>query len=80
MAVRPSDQPQYLLTIIMDEPQGTPGNPRLLDRCLECRRRGGRESSDDCAILGVEPRFGFAAVERLILAKETRGGDLPAGR
>ncbi len=43
MAVLPADKPQYLLLIMLDEPQPTAGNPRLrhlrLERGADRRRR-----------------------------------------
>ena len=37
MAILPADKPQYLLLIMLDEPQADAGNPRFCHRRLECR-------------------------------------------
>jgi cell division protein FtsI (penicillin-binding protein 3) len=72
MAVLPSDQPQYLLTIIMDEPQGTPETHGLTTAAWNAGAAAGTIIERIAPMLGVEPRFDLPPSERLILAKETR--------
>ena len=43
-AIMPADKPQYLLLIMIDEPQGLAGNPRLCHLRLE--RGAGRRQGD----------------------------------
>ena len=45
MAVIPADKPRYLLLIMLDDPKGAAGDPRVQNLRLECgsgRRRRGR--------------------------------------
>jgi cell division protein FtsI (penicillin-binding protein 3) len=72
MAVLPSDQPQYLLTIIMDEPQGTPETHGSTTAAWNAGAAAGAIIARIAPMLGIEPRFDLPPSERLILAKETR--------
>lgn len=72
MAVLPSDQPQYLLTIIMDEPQGTSETRGATTAAWNAGAAAGAIIERIAPMLGVEPRFDLPPAERLILAKETR--------
>jgi cell division protein FtsI (penicillin-binding protein 3) len=72
MAVLPSDQPQYLLTIIMDEPQGTPETHGSTTAAWNAGAAAGAIITRIAPMLGLEPRLDLPPSERLILAKETR--------
>jgi cell division protein FtsI (penicillin-binding protein 3) len=72
MAVLPSDQPQYLLTIIMDEPQGTPETHGSTTAAWNAGPVTGAIIARIAPMLGLKPRFDLPPSERLILAKETR--------
>jgi cell division protein FtsI (penicillin-binding protein 3) len=72
MAVLPSDQPQYLVTIIMDEPQGTPETRFETTAAWNAGAAAGAIIARIAPMLGIEPRFDLPPSERLILAKETR--------
>jgi cell division protein FtsI (penicillin-binding protein 3) len=72
MAVLPSDQPQYLLTIIMDEPQGTPETHGSTTAAWNAGAAAGAIIARIAPMLGIEPRFDLPPSERLILARETR--------
>jgi cell division protein FtsI (penicillin-binding protein 3) len=72
MAVMPSDQPKYLLTIIMDEPQGTPETHGFATAAWNSGAAAGAIIPRIAPLLGLEPRFDLPPSERLILAKESR--------
>jgi cell division protein FtsI (penicillin-binding protein 3) len=72
MAVMPSDHPRYLLTVIMDEPQGTPETHGFSTAAWNSGAAAGAIIPRIAPLLGVAPRFELPPAERLILAKESR--------
>ncbi len=69
MAVMPSDHPKYLLTIIMDEPQGTPETHGFSTAAWNSGAAAGAIIPRIAPLLGVEPRFDLAPADRLFLGK-----------
>jgi cell division protein FtsI (penicillin-binding protein 3) len=74
MAVMPSDNPQYLITIIMDEPQGLPETHGYATAAWNAGATAGLLIPRIAPLLGLAPRFDLPPSEQLILAKGSRGG------
>jgi cell division protein FtsI (penicillin-binding protein 3) len=74
MAVMPSDNPQYLITIIMDEPQGLPETHGYATAAWNAGATAGLVIPRIAPLLGLAPRFDLPPSEQLILAKGSRGG------
>jgi cell division protein FtsI (penicillin-binding protein 3) len=68
-AVFPSDQPKYLLMIMLDEPQGLKETYGFATSGWNTVPAGGKVIARIAPMLGIEPRFDLPPAERLILAK-----------
>lgn len=68
MAVLPADQPRYLVTIILDEPQPTPETKGFATSGWNAAPTAGRVVERIAPLLGLAPRFDLPAAERQILA------------
>jgi cell division protein FtsI (penicillin-binding protein 3) len=68
MAVFPSDQPKYLVTIILDEPQAVPGTHGYATSGWNAAPTAGNVVTRIAPLLGVEPRFDLPTADRQILA------------
>ena len=68
MAVFPSDQPKYLVTIILDEPQPIPETKGYATAGWNAAPTAGNVVSRVAPLLGVEPRFDLPPADKLILA------------
>jgi cell division protein FtsI (penicillin-binding protein 3) len=66
--VFPSDQPRYLLLIMLDEPQPIPETHGFATSGWNAVPVGGLVIARVAPILGVAPRFGLPPAEKLILA------------
>jgi cell division protein FtsI (penicillin-binding protein 3) len=67
MAVFPSDQPKYLVTIILDEPQPTPETHGYATSGWNAAPTAGKVVARIAPLLGVEPRFDLPPADKLIL-------------
>ncbi len=74
MAILPADQPRYLLTVMLDEPQATPETHGFATSGWNAAPTTGKVIARIAPLLGVEPRFDLPPADRLILtsAKELR--------
>ena len=74
MAILPADQPRYLLTILLDEPQATPETHGFTTSGWNAAPTAGKVIARVAPLLGLEPRFDLPPADRLILtsAKEVR--------
>jgi cell division protein FtsI (penicillin-binding protein 3) len=68
MAVLPADQPKYLVTIIMDEPQPTPETHGFATSGWNAAPTAGKVITRVAPLLGLKPRLNLPPSERLILA------------
>jgi cell division protein FtsI (penicillin-binding protein 3) len=68
MAVFPSDQPKYLVTIILDEPQPIPETKGYATSGWNAAPTAGNVVTRIAPLLGVEPRFDLPTADRQILA------------
>jgi cell division protein FtsI (penicillin-binding protein 3) len=68
MAVMPADQPKYLVTIIMDEPQPTPETHGFATSGWNAAPTAGKVVARVAPLLGLKPRLNLPPSERLILA------------
>lgn len=68
MAVFPADQPRYLVTIILDEPQGTPETKGFATSGWNAAPTAGLVVERVAPMLGVAPRFELPPSDRQILA------------
>jgi cell division protein FtsI (penicillin-binding protein 3) len=68
MAVFPSDQPKYLVTIILDEPQPIPETKGYATSGWNAAPTAGNVVTRIAPLLGVEPRFDLPPADKLILA------------
>lgn len=68
MAVFPSDQPKYLVTIILDEPQPIPETKGYATSGWNAAPTAGNLVTRIAPILGVEPRFDLPPADKQILA------------
>jgi cell division protein FtsI (penicillin-binding protein 3) len=67
-AVMPSDQPRYLLLIMLDEPQATPETHGYATSGWNAVPVGGAVIGRIAPLLGLEPRFELPPADKLILA------------
>ena len=67
-AVIPSDQPRYLLLIMLDEPQATPETHGYATSGWNAVPVGGAVIGRIAPLLGLEPRFELPTADKLILA------------
>jgi cell division protein FtsI (penicillin-binding protein 3) len=74
MAVLPADEPRYLLTIMLDEPQPTPETHGFNTSGWNAAPTAGKVIARIAPILGIEPRFDLPPADRLLLtsSKEVR--------
>ena len=74
MAILPADQPRYLLTVILDEPQATAETHGFTTSGWNAAPTTGKVIARIAPLLGMEPRFDLPPADRLILtsAKELR--------
>ena len=74
MAILPADQPRYLLTVMLDEPQATPETHGFATSGWNAAPTTGKVIARIAPLLGIEPRFDLPPADRLILtsAKEVR--------
>jgi cell division protein FtsI (penicillin-binding protein 3) len=68
MAVLPSDQPRYLVTILLDEPQAAPGTYGFATSGWNAAPTAGRIIERVAPMLGLEPRLDLPPADQLILA------------
>jgi cell division protein FtsI (penicillin-binding protein 3) len=68
MAVMPADQPKYLVTIIMDEPQPTPETQGFTTSGWNAAPTTGKVVARIAPLLGLKPRLNLPPSDRLILA------------
>jgi cell division protein FtsI (penicillin-binding protein 3) len=68
MAVLPADQPRYLITIILDEPQPTPETKGFATSGWNAAPTAGLVVERIAPMLGVAPRFDLPPSDRQILA------------
>jgi cell division protein FtsI (penicillin-binding protein 3) len=69
MAVMPADKPQYLLLIMLDEPQATPETHGFATAGWNAGPTASKVISRIAPLLNLEPRFDLPKAEQLILAK-----------
>jgi cell division protein FtsI (penicillin-binding protein 3) len=72
MAVLPSDQPRYLLMIMLDEPQPTPETHGYATSGWNAAPMSAAVIARIAPMLGIMPRFDLPPADRLILAKATQ--------
>jgi cell division protein FtsI (penicillin-binding protein 3) len=74
MAVLPADEPRYLLTIMLDEPQPTPETHGFNTSGWNAAPTAGKVIARIAPILGIETRFDLPPADRLLLtsSKEVR--------
>jgi cell division protein FtsI (penicillin-binding protein 3) len=68
MAVFPADKPRYLVTILLDEPQGTPETKGFATSGWNAAPTAGLVVERIAPMLGVAPRFDLPPSDRQILA------------
>ena len=68
MAVLPADQPRYLITILIDEPQGLPETHGFATSGWNAAPTAGKIISRVAPMLGLEPRLDLPPADQLILA------------
>jgi cell division protein FtsI (penicillin-binding protein 3) len=68
MAVLPADQPRYLVTILLDEPQAIPETHGFATSGWNAAPTAGRIIQRVAPMLGLEPRMDLPPAEQLILA------------
>ena len=68
MAVMPSDQPRYLITILLDEPSPTPETKGFATSGWNAAPTAGRVVERVAPLLGLQPRFNLPPADQQILA------------
>jgi cell division protein FtsI (penicillin-binding protein 3) len=68
MAVLPADQPRYLVTILLDEPQGLPETHGYATSGWNAAPTTGKIIARVAPMLGLQPRFDLPPADQLILA------------
>jgi cell division protein FtsI (penicillin-binding protein 3) len=73
-AIMPADKPQYLLLIMIDEPQGLPETQRFATSGWNAVPVGAKVIERVAPLLDIPPRFDLPKADQLLLAsaKETR--------
>jgi cell division protein FtsI (penicillin-binding protein 3) len=71
MAVLPADDPQYLLLIMLDEPQPTPETHGYATAGWNAGPTAGKVIARIAPLLDLEPRLNLPPAHRLILARAT---------
>jgi len=69
MAILPADKPQYLLMIMLDEPQGTPETHGFATAAWNTGPTAAKVIARVGPLLDLEPRFDLPKADQLILAK-----------
>jgi len=69
MAVLPADKPQYLLMIMLDEPQGTKETHGFATAAWNTGPTAAKVIARVAPLLDLEPRFDLPTADQLILAK-----------
>ena len=69
MAILPADKPQYLLMIMLDEPQGTPETHGFATAAWNTGPTAAKVIARVAPLLDLEPRFDLPTADQLILAK-----------
>jgi cell division protein FtsI (penicillin-binding protein 3) len=74
MAVMPADQPRYLVTVMLDEPQAVEGTHGYATSGWNAAPTAGKVIARVAPLLGLEPRLDLPTADKLILAasKEAR--------
>jgi len=68
MAVLPADQPRYLITVLIDEPQGLPETHGFATSGWNAAPTTGKIIARVAPMLGLEPRMDLPPADQLILA------------
>jgi len=71
MAVLPADKPQYLLLIMLDEPQPTPETHHYATAGWNAAPTAAKVIARVAPLLNIAPRFNLPDADHLILAKAT---------
>ena len=71
MAVLPADKPQYLMMIMLDEPQPTPETHGFATAGWNAAPTAAKVIARIAPLLDLEPRFDLPKADQLILAKAT---------
>jgi cell division protein FtsI (penicillin-binding protein 3) len=71
MAILPADKPEYLLLIMLDEPQPTPETHGFATAAWNAGPTAAKVIARVAPLLGIMPRFRLPDAEHLILAKAT---------
>jgi cell division protein FtsI (penicillin-binding protein 3) len=71
MAILPADKPQYLLLIMLDEPQPIPETHGYATACWNAGPTAAKVIARVAPLLDLEPRFDLPEAGRLILANVT---------
>lgn len=66
MAIFPSDQPRYLLLVMLDEPRGIPETHGLATAGFNAAPTAGRVIARSAPLLGLQPRFDLAPAMQTI--------------
>jgi cell division protein FtsI (penicillin-binding protein 3) len=69
MAVLPADQPEYLLLILLDEPQPTPETHGFATAGWNAGPTAAKVIARIAPLLDIAPRFDLPKADQLILAK-----------
>ncbi|WP_296519684.1 penicillin-binding protein 2 [Rhodoplanes sp.] len=78
IAVLPSDQPRYVVLIMLDEPQATPETHGYATAGWNAAPVAAKVITRIAPLLGLEPRFDLPAADQLILGRggRTAGADV----
>jgi cell division protein FtsI (penicillin-binding protein 3) len=79
IAVLPSDQPRYVVLIMLDEPQPTPETHGYATAGWNAAPTAGKVIARIAPLLGLEPRFDLPPADQLILGRgvgRTAGADV----
>jgi len=71
MAVLPADKPEYLLLIMLDEPQPTPETHHYATAGWNAAPTAAKVIARVAPLLNIAPRFNLPDADHLILAKAT---------
>ncbi|RAI31603.1 peptidoglycan D,D-transpeptidase FtsI family protein [Rhodoplanes serenus] len=72
VAVLPSDQPRYIILIMLDEPQGLPETHGYATAGWNAAPVAAKVITRVAPLLGLEPRFDLPVAEQLILGRGSR--------
>src|SRR3954447_12533031 len=68
MAVLPADQPRYLVTVLLDEPQAAPGTYGFATSGWNAAPTAGKITARVPPLLGLEPRLDLPPADQYLLA------------